>query len=197
MIRGGKYPPRRKNKCFLNESLLKKPTSLGGFFVSEGKHLQFKRLSSLFVDKTKDLTEVLEDKGRGYCVTEVEYKGLCFAVPLRTNLPHKNGKSMKIGGAPTAFITDVVNDPVRGECYRGLHYEKALLLDDKNTDLDTNYPLPDNTQKTILNDNEFKICKEFKRYVDSYIRAHRRNLPFKDSFFRSTLQNYHEELGID
>ncbi len=160
--------------------------------------MQFKKLSTAFANKTKNLQEVLADKGRGYCVAEVEYKGLLFAVPLRTNLPHVQGKAIKIGGAPTAFITDQVNDPDRGGvCYRGLHYEKALLLGDKDSDLAANYPLPDNAQKTILNDNEFKIGKEFKRYVDSYIRAHKRNLPFKSKFFRSTLRNYHTELGIE
>lgn len=178
-------------------NLYSKNPPCGGFFVSEEIRLQFKRLSSDFANKTRDLQEVLVDKGRGYCVAEVEYKGLFFAVPLRTNLPHNDGKTIKIGGAPTAFITDKVNDPVRGECYRGLHYEKALLLDDKDTDLASNYPLSDNTQKTILNDNEFKISKEFKRYVDSYVRAHKRNLPFKPNFFRSTLNNYHAELGIE
>lgn len=158
--------------------------------------MQFNRLSVQFARKTQGLPEVLEDKGRGYCVAEVEYKGLFFAVPLRSNLPNNNGRAIKIGGAPTAFITDTVQDPARGLCYRGLHYEKALLLSDKSKDLSTNYPLPDNNQKTILNDNEYKINKEFKRYVDSYVRSHKRNLPFKGSFFRSTLKNYHQELGI-
>lgn len=158
--------------------------------------MKFNRLSRQFVKKTEGLPEVLLDKGRGYSVAEIEYRGLFFAVPLRTKLRHKEGKAIKIGGAPIAFITDKVNDPVRGECYRGLDYEKALLLDDKNNDLGDNYPLQDNAQKTILNDNEFKIGKEFQRYVDTYVRAHKGNLPFKPSFFRSTLQNYHTELGI-
>lgn len=170
---------------------------IGGFFVSEELSLQFKKLSTDFVSKTQGLAEVLEDKGRGYCVAEVEYKGLHFAVPLRTKLHHKDGKAIKIGGAPTAFITDKVNDPVRGICYRGLDYEKALLMVDKSVDLADNYPLDDNFQKTMLNDNEYKIGKEFIRFVDSYIRANKRNLPFKGSFFRSTLQNYHTELGIE
>lgn len=86
---------------------------------------------------------------------------------------------------------------MRGLCYRGLDYEKALLMADKSVDLADNYPLDDNFQKTMLNDNEYKIGKEFIRFVDSYIRANKRNLPFKDSFFRSTLQNYHAELGIE
>lgn len=196
MIRGGKYPPRRMNKYFLNESLLEKPTIRWAFCFWRGITLKFNRLSEQFVNRTKGLPEVLLDKGRGYCVAEVEYKGLYFAVPLRTNLSHKGGKAMKIGGAPTVFITDKVNDPVRGVCYRGLDYQKALLLDDKSNDLSSNYPLSDNVQKTTLNDNEFKIGKEFKRYVDTYVRAQKRNLPFKSSFFRSTLQNYHAELGI-
>ncbi len=150
-----------------------------------------------FVKKTENLEEVLDDKGRGYCVAEVTYEGMCFAVPLRTKLPNKNGKAIKIGGAPTAFITDVVNDPKRGPCYRGLHYEKALLLSDRCTDLAANYPLTDSFQRTFLNDNEYKICKEFKRYVDAYVRAHKNNLPFKGMFYRSTLRNYHAEFGIE
>lgn len=158
--------------------------------------MQFKRLNNDFLAKTRGLTEVLFDKGRGYCVAEVTYKGLHFAVPLRTSLRHVKGKAVKIGGAPSAFITDCVNDDERGICYRGLDYEKALLLDDKDTDLTENYPLSDNEQKTILNDNEFKIGKEFQRFVDAYIRAHKRNLPFKDQFYRSTLINYHQKLGI-
>ncbi|MFW1108379.1 hypothetical protein ACEWA7_20270 [Vibrio parahaemolyticus] len=159
--------------------------------------MKFKKLSAEFVKKTQGLIEVLDDKGRGYCVAEVEYKGLHFAVPLRTKLRNLNGKAIKIGGAPTAFITDRVVDPKRGVCYRGLDYEKALLITDKNVDLGDSYPLYDNSQKTTLNDNEYKIGKEFVRFVDSYIRAHKRNLPFKGSFNRSTLQNYHAELGID
>lgn len=71
--------------------------------------MKFNRLSEQFVDKTKGLPEVLLDKGRGYCVAEVEYKGLYFAVPLRTKLLHKEGKAIKIGGAPTMFITVVAH----------------------------------------------------------------------------------------
>lgn len=71
-----------------------------------------------------------------------------------------------------------------------------MLLDDKDKNLSSNYPLPDNAQKTILNDNEHKINKEFERYINSYIRAHKRDLPYKQSFFKSTLRNYHVELKI-
>lgn len=180
----------------MNDLYAKDPPK-GGFFVSEGKRVQFKRLSNNFSNKTRTLQEVLEDKGRGYCVAEVEYKGLFFAVPLRTALPHKNGKAIKIGGARTAFITDQIDDPQRGVCFRGLHYEKALLLDDKETDLTGHYPLPNSNQRTVLNDNEYKIKKEFTKYIDTYIRAHKRNLHFKNSFFRSTLRNYHNQLNIE
>lgn len=159
--------------------------------------MKFNRLSNDFVDRTKDLEEVLEDKGRGYSVTEIEFEGIMFAVPLRSNLRvNSDGKALKIGGAPTSFVTDSKVDPVTGKtCYRGLDYEKALLVTDKATDLAREYPLPDNNQKTTLNDNEHKITKEFGRYVKAYVRAHKGNLPFKSQFFCSTLQNYKTELG--
>ena len=168
-----------------------------GFLLLREYKLQFKRLSANFVTQTRGLSEVLTDKGRGYCVTEVKYGSLSFAVPLRTKLNHRKGKAIKIGGAPVAFITDMVIDPSRGTCYRGLDYEKALLISDINTDLSGNYPLPNTDQKTILNDNEYKIGKEFERYVNAYIRAFQQNLPYKNQFFRSTLVNYHKELEIE
>jgi protein AbiQ len=159
--------------------------------------LKFNRLSRSFVNKTKDLEEVLDDKGRGYSVTEIEYDGLMFAVPLRSNLRvTSDGKAQKIAGAPTSFVTDHFVDPDSRETfYRGLDYEKALLVNDRSTDLDQEYPLPNNNQKTVLNDNEHKITKEFCRYVKAYVRAHKNNLPQKGHFYRSTLKNYNKELG--
>lgn len=159
--------------------------------------MKFNKLSNAFVNKTKDLEEVLLDKGRGYSVTEIEFNGLMFAVPLRSNLRvTQDGKALKIGGAPTSFVTDSIIDPASGKTfYRGLDYEKALLVSDRATDLATEYPLPDNNQKTILNDNEYKITQEFGRYVKAYVRAHKGNLPLKGQFFCSTLRNFKTELG--
>jgi protein AbiQ len=159
--------------------------------------LQFKRLSTTFVEQTKNLLEVLEDKGRGYCTIQVKYKDLLFAVPLRSNLNHTRGKALKIGGAPVSFITDPFYDSARKcTCYRGLDYQKALLLSDPNEDFSSNYPLPDNNQKTLLRDNEHKITKQFRRYVDSYKRGCNQSLPYKRSFYKSTLVNYHSLIGV-
>ncbi|HDY8021205.1 TPA: hypothetical protein ACGVB5_004685 [Vibrio vulnificus] len=157
--------------------------------------MKFNKLSNDFVEKTRGLQEVLEDKGRGYSVVEITYNDLIFAVPLRSNLEvDSNGKPKKIGGAPTSFVADVKAGENGKMLHRGLDFQKALLISSKESDFGNEYPLPDNEQKTTLNDNEYEILKQFKRYVDSYVRAHQKDLPYKQQFYRSTLQNYNDEL---
>ncbi|MGB6294096.1 MAG: hypothetical protein WBF78_14485 [Vibrio anguillarum] len=157
--------------------------------------MKFNKLSNDFVEKTRDLQEVLEDKGRGYSVAEITYNDLTFAVPLRSNLEvDSKGKPKKIGGAPTSFVADIQIGENGEKFHRGLDFQKALLISDKESDFGNEYPLSDNEQKTTINDNEYEILKQFKRYVNSYVRAHQKDLPYKQQFYRSTLQNYHDEL---
>lgn len=73
---------------------------------------------------------------------------------------------------------------------------EGIAINDRETDLGSNYPLPDNAQKTIFHDSEYEITKQFGRNVKAYIRANTHNLPFKSRFYKSTLVNYHAELGI-
>ncbi|MBB4955064.1 hypothetical protein H4S14_003085 [Agrobacterium vitis] len=116
------------------------------------------------------------DKSRPHAIVVIEVNGLRFAIPLRTHLRHKQG-----------FPT--IND-----C--GLDYSKCLLIfEDK--DISRDIKLESAAEFKIINEHEHKIIKDFKKYVDKYIKAVLKEDKFVLNEYRfSTLQNYHDQLGI-
>ncbi|CAH1235091.1 conserved hypothetical protein [Vibrio harveyi] len=118
-------------------------------------------------------------KNRGYGVISVQVNDLTFAVPLRSNLNHPNG-----------FKTLFYNGK-----WNGLDYSKALLVQDEDLNQEAFKPRNADEYKKIKN-NEDKIIEEFGDYVSGYIDAAKEGKTENHKFKFTTLQYFHDELGI-
>ena len=117
------------------------------------------------------------DKDRPHAVVVVDVNRLRFAIPLRTQLTHKQG-----------FKT--INNA-------GLDYTKALLIfDDKDISRDIKLKSVDEFKR--INEHEHKIRAAFTKYVNRYVAARQTwddNI-IGTNYRYSTLVNYHKELGL-
>ncbi|MDC3417654.1 hypothetical protein NC799_12170 [Aquibacillus sp. 3ASR75-54] len=113
----------------------------------------------------------------------VNVKGYQFAIPLRSSMNHKEN-----------FTTKFVQE--RGKKVRkGLDYSKAVIITDKRFVSLHPFKIQQDEFLKIVK-AEVHIIKSFKKYVDRYIEAYKKNdsnILRKYKF--STLQNYHDELG--
>ncbi len=122
-------------------------------------------------------TQEAMDKDRPHAIVLIEINGLRFAVPLRTNLNHKQG-----------FKT--INNA-------GLDYSKALLIFD-DEDISRDIKLNSSDEFKRINEHEEKIVAAFTKYVTRYIAAQKKgdqNI-LRMTYRFTTLVNYHPQLGI-
>lgn len=119
-------------------------------------------------------------KDRGYGVIYLDYGGLVFALPLRSNLNHPNG-----------FKTIL-----SGKAWNGIDYSKALVVDANDFEL-VAFKTRDNNEYEKIKRNKDKIKVEFIEYLTEYITlvSGGKQLPQKFKF--TTLQYFHAELGIN
>lgn len=148
--------------------------------------MEVKKLNELFYEENKHLVEVMDKEGsrwtgnktRGYGIVLVEFAGLKFGIPLRSNMKHTCG-----------FITAPLES-------KGLDYSKAVLLPKQEYVSDAEFVIP-KPEYIRIKENSSKIAREFNKYVENY----RRGVNKKDDrilkMYRfSTLQNYRKELGL-
>lgn len=102
--------------------------------------------------------------------------GLLFGIPLRSHITHRS-----------AFITAGT---------KGLDYTKAVLIKNENHVSRSAFHIPQDEFVKIA-DRELFIRERFEKYIKKYIKA---AISGDNNILReyrfSTLQNYHEELGI-
>ena len=127
---------------------------------------------------SKDRDQVLT-KHRGYGIVSVQVNDLTFAIPLRSNLNHSNGLK-------TVLV---------GRQWNGLDYSKALLVNDDDLNKESFKPRTDAEYEKIQSSKE-KVIKDFGAYVDGYIEAAKKNETNNHKFRFTTLQYFHDELGI-
>lgn len=115
-------------------------------------------------------------KTRGYGIVVCEYNSLKFGIPLRSKITHK-----------FRFIT-VDN--------KGLDFTKAVLLTKDEYISSTPFIIP-NEEHTKIIDSSHHIKNKFSKYVENYIKGvSKSDNNILRSYRYSTLQNYHEQLGI-
>lgn len=133
-----------------------------------------------------NLIEVLTKVTRPYCVLLVKVKGLKFAIPLRSNLPECNGIGIKT----------IENEDNKGR-FKGIDFSKAVIITDEKYLKNDRVILKRTEELLFIKSQDRKICREFKKYVDTYIAQvkYKRILDAKYEF--STLKNYHKELKIE
>ena len=136
------------------------------------------------MDKNKDGT--FKDKGRGYGILLVDVKGFKFAIPLRSNMNHKENYAVKI-------YTDKNGKKLR----KGLDYSKAIIITEERFISSDVFFIPNHEFMKIVK-AENHIIKSFEKYVNKYVKAvlaQDHNVLRQYSF--STLKNYHNELGCE
>ena len=117
------------------------------------------------------------DKDRPHAIILVQVRNLRFAIPLRTNLRHKQG-----------FNT--INNA-------GLDFSKALIVFE-DRDIKRDIKLSPEEFKKIV-DNEDFIVRKFEKYVEKYISAvkNKKHGELNRAYRYSTLINYHKQLLLN
>lgn len=128
------------------------------------------------LDKTADATE--DGKSRGYGIALVHALGLRFGIPFRSRISHNH-----------CFKTTQ---------QKGLDFSKAVLLQKEAYISAEPFKIPV-PEFLMVREKSVFIEKQFGKYVSRYVDAvswEKQSLLIREYRF-STLQNYHEELGIE
>lgn len=160
------------------------------------KNIALRRLTSDYYSEHAHLAEALDfdritkvpnDKGRGFGVCLVDILGHQFAIPLRSNMSHKDN-------FPTKFSKDASGRTLR----QGLDYSKSVIITDKRFISEKPFKTREKEEYLKINRAEKKILKEFEDYVNKYIEAVRKpDEHILAEYNYSTLKNYHVELGLN
>lgn len=138
--------------------------------------------SQFFIDYPQNIyNQFITKPGRKYMMAAFIIKGKEFGIPLKTELHHEYG-----------FKTSYNNG--KG----GLDFTKAVIIDNKYI-LNNNAPIISKEEYKDLTSNEYKIKKNFEKYVDKYFNAllNPYHYTSKKILNFSTLQYYHTELKIN
>ncbi|MGX2949619.1 type III toxin-antitoxin system TenpIN family toxin [Ursidibacter sp. B-7004-1] len=150
------------------------------------QNIELRYLSEQFyLDVAPQLKEILLKETRPYCVLLVRVKNLDFALPLRSNLPEREGVGIK-----------TIPNPQEDGKFKGIDFSKAILLTDKSYLKTDTVQLKNKSELLNIQGNERRIVREFKKYVSEYITAHKNGYKLDHKFEYTTLINYHTELKI-
>lgn len=150
------------------------------------QNIELRYLSERFyLEVAPHLEEILLKETRPYCVLLVKVKNLDFALPLRSNLPEREGIGIK-----------TIPNPDKEGRFKGVDFSKAILLTDKSYLKTDRVQLKKKSELLNIQGNERRIVREFKKYVSEYITAHKNGSTLDDKFEYTTLVNYHTELKI-
>lgn len=151
--------------------------------------MKLKKLKIDFFQDNPNLIQALYDKDRGYGIVVISYNSLTFGIPLHSNINPKKGFTTK--------VDSVVENGKEIKKYKGLDYNKAVLLFDVDYYVDRSFRIPSDEYDKIM-DNKEKIKLDFEKYVLNYIKLHneKKYKQVKREYDRSTLINYHADLGI-
>lgn len=149
--------------------------------------MELRKLANVFYDENRHLVEVLDKsagqwdgaKTRGYGIVVIQAGELRFGIPLRSKINHKK-----------AFLTTT-------DSTKGLDYSKAVLLVKDEYILNEPFNIP-NAEYLAIKQKSHTITQEFTKYVEHYKKGIRNaDENILRSYRFSTLQNYHEELGLE
>jgi len=128
-----------------------------------------------------------QDKVRGHGIVKIQFKDLTFAIPVRSNIKHKE-----------CFILEVnLSRDTKG---MGLDYSKALLIKDAAHVSNDDFVLRSKQAGKKLIGKKTHIEKKFNQYVEKYVKAVKcndKNIRNSSEYRFTTLVNYHSELGLE
>lgn len=148
-----------------------------------------KLTDKFYKDYPKELyPELLLKPGRSYtCLLIQSHYGYFICIPYRTNIRHKNAFLFKGTKRSRRFSS-------------GLDYSKIVIA--KNSDyIDNKSSTVDKDEFLATIKNLEKIKNESLNYVDTYVNHYKgvhilTRKEFSRKYKMSTLQYFHEELGI-
>jgi len=141
--------------------------------------MKYTFLSQQFYDEHSEHTEIEQKIDRPYVQVIVEVEGVLFAVPMRSNINHKN-----------AYFTDKAK-----KC--GIDYSKTVVITDEETQLDKERrPFIREEEFKALIGKEYEVKSGLEKYIRTYKKASiRRDVPRNDLLCRfSTLQYFEEYI---
>lgn len=145
--------------------------------------IQYVFLTKEFLDKYSNLenSQIVQKEFRPHILMKasIESKEVTFAIPLRSNITHKN-----------AYIINRRN---------GIDYSKAVVIDPK-ADIRLEIPIIRNQEHKEIQKNRYKIEYGFKKFLNRYreeITLHPEKPENRTTAKFSTLQYFHKELCIN
>ncbi len=153
---------------------------------SLGLKMELRYLSSLFYQKYKDCSEIM-DKGetRPYIIIVVEIEDRKFAIPIRTHL-HKTKDCYE-------------SNP---QTNSGLDYTKAVVIVRDDYIDSTRFPEIEHKEFNYIKFKEREIKLAFSKFVADYkkdVIRHKNNpdIPPNPRFRYCALQYFKQELGLN
>lgn len=138
---------------------------------------QVRLLSAIFYERNSENHEILSKQNRPYLVLLVEYRGLKFAIPFRSNIQHSH--AYKFQG----------NSPKRQSS--GLDFSKSVLIfNDDEIGMPAHIDSKEHTE--IAKRYDF-IVEKFQNYIDDFIEGLRQE-PLQPKYRFSSLTYYKEIL---
>lgn len=113
--------------------------------------LELKRLSeSFYLNQAPNIKEILLKDTRPYCVLLVKVKNLRFALPLRSNLPNREGCGFK------TIENKALTEEHGLVKFKGIDFSKAILIYDDSFLKEDNVLLKDKQEWINILGNEKK-----------------------------------------
>ena len=148
-----------------------------GFTMSTAKEPLIRLLSTLFYERYSNNPEILSKQNRPYLVLLVEYRGLRFAIPFRSNIQHTHAYKFQ-GTSPKRQTS-------------GLDFSKTVLIfHDDEIGMPAHIDSKEHTE--ILKRFNF-IIEKFHKYIDAFIDGLKQE-PLQPKYKLSSLTFYKELL---
>ncbi len=164
--------------------------------------MKFVFLELGFFEKYPGLVEVEKKYTRPYslAIVEIEIEDdmgkkveLKFAIPLRSKISHKYFLS-----SLNSTNNEIKNNLNGMKGNKGIDYSKAILIiDDKDLSTKENIKISDEEYNN-LKKKKHKIKEGMEKYIKAYKKAYKKkHIKANEILCKySTLQNYHEYIGI-
>ena len=143
--------------------------------------LRIRFLTEEFYKQYKDCIEIEKKQNRPYTLIVATINEVDFAIPLRSNIKHKN-----------VLWTNKENN-----C--GLDFSKAVVILDKDKYIDErNKPTIRQNEFESLKGKDYIVKSKMERYIKEYVKAYNRQDIDRNKMLCkfSTLQYFHEELDL-
>lgn len=156
--------------------------------------MKFVLLTHDFFENNKHLKEIEKKEDRPYLVFVVNIGNLKFAISIRSRIKHKHFFS-SLG----LSNQEIDNNIKSRNGNRGLDYSKAILITDDNyIRTDTGVVYISEEEFNYLKGKEYQVKFGMETYISKYIKAYSKQHIKSNKYLceLSTLQNYHNEIGL-